>query len=115
MNLRDLARGKPCYLRLPGVCNGNPDTTVLCHRRAYGVAGKDQKPPDTCAFPGCHACHDVYDGRAPSDFDRDFLEAEASRAQNQWLKDLDREGYRLVKVEPRPAKPIAKILPRRVA
>jgi hypothetical protein len=97
MTIRELARGAPCYLRLPGICNHNPETTVLCHRRAYGVAGMGQKPPDTCAFPGCHACHDVYDGRTQTDFDREYLEAEADRAQNQWLKDLDRDGYRLAK------------------
>lgn len=115
MNTRELARGRPCYMHLAGVCNGNPDTTVLCHRRVYGIAGKSQKPPDTCAFPGCSSCHDVYDGRVKSDFDRDFLEAEADRAMCQWLKDVDLMGYRLVKVEPKRAKPASKILPRRVA
>lgn len=96
---RKSAKGMPCYLRLPGVCCHDPDTTVLCHRRVYGVAGGGQKPPDTCSFPGCVTCHAVYDGRVKSDFDRDFLEAEADRAQNQWLAELDRQGYQLVKIE----------------
>ena len=96
---RKSAEGMPCYLRLPGICSHDTETTVLCHRRVYGVAGGGQKPPDTCAFPGCRLCHDVYDGRTPSNFDRDFLEAEADRAQNQWLAEMDRQGYRLMKAE----------------
>jgi hypothetical protein len=97
MNLRKLARGMSCGLRLPGVCNHDPETTVLCHRRIYGVAGMGQKPPDTCAFIGCGACHDVYDGRRKSNFDRAYLEAEADRAQNHWLQYLNREGFRMHK------------------
>jgi hypothetical protein len=29
MNLRKLAQGKPCQIRIPAVCNGNRQTTVL--------------------------------------------------------------------------------------
>ena len=115
MSIREAARGRRCYLRLPGVCNGNPDTTVLAHIRANGTAGGGLKPPDTCALPACSACHDVFDRRVPSNFDREFLLAEASRGQRQWLKDLDLEGYRLVKVEPKRRPQVSKILPRRVA
>lgn len=103
MNLRQLARGAPCYIRLPGICNGNPETTVLCHIRDGHTGGMGLKPPDTCAVPGCSACHDVCDGRAKSDLDSDFVLAEMSRGHRQWLKDLDRDGYRLLKVEPKRA------------
>ncbi|MGP0834860.1 nuclease domain-containing protein [Serratia sp. CY85251] len=29
--LRDSARGHCCTLQIPGICNGNTETTVLCH------------------------------------------------------------------------------------
>lgn len=50
-------------VRIPGVCNGNPETTVLAHIRIGNVAGIGQKPPDICGVWACSACHDVIDGR----------------------------------------------------
>ena len=29
--IRKAAKGENCTLRLPGICNFNPDTTVACH------------------------------------------------------------------------------------
>ena len=63
MNLRSLAKGQPCQVRLYGICNFNPDTTVLCHLRRGGIAGVGQKPPDLCGVWACSACHDAIDGR----------------------------------------------------
>jgi len=62
--IRRAARGQDCTLRLPGVCNWNPETTVLCHSN-YLADGKGMglKAPDTAAAFGCSACHDVLDGR----------------------------------------------------
>lgn len=62
--LRELARGKPCMVRVPGICNSNPETTVLAHIRRGNVAGMGQKPPDTCAVWACSSCHDLIDGRS---------------------------------------------------
>lgn len=64
--IRRAARGQDCTLRLPGVCNFDPDTTVLCHSN-YLADGKGMglKAPDTAAAFGCAACHDVLDGRRP--------------------------------------------------
>lgn len=57
MNLRQLARGKACCLRIPGVCNRNPETVVLAHINTIwkGVA---LKSPDICAVRACSSCHD---------------------------------------------------------
>lgn len=63
-------------VRIPGVCNGNTETTVLAHIRRGGVAGMGQKPPDTCGVWACNACHDVLDGRARAKFDWDGLSRE---------------------------------------
>lgn len=65
MNPREEARGKECQIRIPGVCNGNNETVVLCHlnnKRLFGV-GTGQKVPDIFGAWGCSACHDVVDGR----------------------------------------------------
>jgi hypothetical protein len=64
--IRKSAEGQECTIRLPGVCNYNTSTTVLCHdNRIESGKGMGLKAPDTCAAYGCGACHDVLDGRAP--------------------------------------------------
>lgn len=62
-SLRRSARMQPCALRIPGVCNGRLDTTVLCHLRLFNNAGIGQKPHDLHAVYGCAACHRVLDSR----------------------------------------------------
>lgn len=62
--LRTFARGKPCLVRLAGICIWDESTTILAHIRRANVAGTGQKPPDTCAVWACSACHNVIDGRA---------------------------------------------------
>jgi hypothetical protein len=61
MNLRNLARGMPCMIRMPGVCNGNPETTVLCHLRMSGISGMSMKANDLLGAWGCSACHRYVD------------------------------------------------------
>lgn len=64
--IRKAARGQDCTLRIPGVCNFNIETTVLCHsNRIEDGKGWGIKAPDTKAAFGCSSCHDVLDGRAP--------------------------------------------------
>lgn len=53
-------------VRIPGVCSGNPETTVLAHIRRGNVAGMGQKPPDVCGVWACSVCHDVIDQRVGS-------------------------------------------------
>lgn len=60
--LRDSARGRDCTVRLPGVCNFNPDTTVLAHLPC-GSRGVGMKSPDLIAVFACSGCHDAIDGR----------------------------------------------------
>lgn len=62
------AKGQNCTLRLPGICNGNPETVVFCHLNS-GAAGKGMgiKAHDSLGFFGCSDCHAAYDqqrGRA---------------------------------------------------
>lgn len=67
INLRRLARGRECQVRIPGVCNSNPETTVLAHIRLGGVGGMGMKPPDICGVHACASCHDLIDGRRSSE------------------------------------------------
>lgn len=72
-DLRKLARGRECLVRLPDVCNGNPETTVLAHFRLAGLSGMGIKSPDLFAAFACSACHDAIDRRAHMDLDRDYV------------------------------------------
>ena len=65
--LRDSARGQCCALQIPGICNGNPETTVLCHLPSI-THGMGYKSDDFWAVFGCSSCHDVIDGRIPYDW-----------------------------------------------
>lgn len=58
------ARGEDCTIRLGGICNFNPETTVFCHltgvRFRKGIASKVS---DALGAFGCSCCHDAIDGR----------------------------------------------------
>lgn len=70
MNLRKLAKGQPCMIRVAGICNRNPETTVLAHYRLGGTCGTGMKPPDMLGAWACSACHDAVDGRVRSTWSR---------------------------------------------
>ena len=63
--ITESARGRECQIRIPGRCNGDPATVVLCHANG-SAAGKGigMKSPDMLGAYGCSACHDCYDGRS---------------------------------------------------
>lgn len=54
--LRRFARGKECQMKSEW-CNGDPETTVLCHSRRLTGTGMGQKPPDYWGYHGCSSCH----------------------------------------------------------
>lgn len=73
--IRSAARGQDCTVRLVGICNFNPETTVLAHLPC-GQRGIGIKSPDNIAVFACSACHDAIDGRVKADIDwRDMLRA----------------------------------------
>lgn len=61
MNLRKLAENQPCFVRLPTICNGRTDTTVLAHIK-NGWCGSI-KPPDIIGVFACFDCHNEMDRR----------------------------------------------------
>ena len=66
-HLRDMARGMPCLLRVPGVCTQDRATVVCCHSNLsiHGKAGA-RKADDQYSVWGCAACHRWLDaGPAP--------------------------------------------------
>ena len=84
--LRNSARGQPCFVRLPGICNHNPETTVLAH---LGGAGMGLKHDDLFGAFACSDCHDQLDGRSKPAFKKDYLMLAhyqgMQRTQQWWL------------------------------
>lgn len=58
--LRNSAKGQTCTFRIPGICNHDPETTVLCHG-PDPIRGKAMKTEDYWAAYGCSACHYALD------------------------------------------------------
>lgn len=58
--ITESARGEQCQVRMPGICNHDPETTVFAHRNG---AGWGLKELDCEGAYCCSSCHDVYDGR----------------------------------------------------
>ena len=54
------AKGEDCTLRIPGVCNFNPETTIFAHINGAGMA---LKAHDIHGCYSCSSCHDVIDNR----------------------------------------------------
>jgi hypothetical protein len=78
--IRKSAKGEQCLVRIPGVCNHNPETTVLAHYRLAGFCGTGMKPPDWMGAYSCSACHDVIDHR---------------KDPSQWLDAAEISSYHL--------------------
>ncbi len=52
-------------MRLPGICNFNPETTILAHYRLAGLCGTGMKPIDLIGAWACSDCHNaIDDGKA---------------------------------------------------
>ncbi|MGZ8220021.1 MAG: nuclease domain-containing protein [Methylobacter sp.] len=61
--LRKAAEGQECQIRIPGVCSGIDEQSVLCHMNGAGLALKED---DTEAAIGCFNCHQAVDGKPVS-------------------------------------------------
>ena len=60
--ITESAKGETCTFNLHGICNFNPETTVLCHA-PHPDKGMRKKGPDTWAAYGCSECHLEMDGK----------------------------------------------------
>ena len=59
------AKGRQCQIAILGVCNGNPETTVLAHlnNKRLFRCGMGMKVPDWAGAWACSDCHDCVDFR----------------------------------------------------
>lgn len=87
-----LARGRDCLVRLPDVCNHNPDTTVLAHFRLAGLNGMSMKPPSLVGAWACSACHDAIDRRSHPDLERDYVRLAHAEGVMRTISTLLAEG-----------------------
>jgi hypothetical protein len=60
-------------VRLPGICNFDPATTVLAHIRMASVSGFGVKCKDLLGAWVCSNCHDAIDRRRFTDLERDYV------------------------------------------
>jgi hypothetical protein len=92
MKLRKEARGRDCMVRLVGICNHNPETTVLAHVRMAGISGMGLKADDLLGAWACSSCHDAIDRRQHTDLDRDFVRLAHLEGVMRTITVLRREG-----------------------
>ena len=56
------ARNEPCLVRIPNVCNGNPETTVFAHNNGAGMGRKSVDGGLDEGGYACSNCHTWLDG-----------------------------------------------------
>lgn len=92
--LRESAKGMNCFVRIPGVCNSDSATTVLAHLNGGPMGGKTS---DLFGAFSCSNCHDVLDGRAPTDMPHEVIQLlhwqAIGRTQLWWVEN----GYIMIK------------------
>lgn len=59
----DAARGQPCTMQIPGVCNGDWSTVVFAHIRDV-FKGMGNKASDISGCDACSDCHAKFDGQS---------------------------------------------------
>ena len=59
------AKGQDCTVRIPHICNRNPETVVFAHLPGGGMG---MKRADIHGAYCCSACHDALDGRVKTDY-----------------------------------------------
>ncbi|SCC39218.1 DUF1364 domain-containing protein [Kosakonia oryziphila] len=91
-DLRKAAHGRECQVRIPGICSGNPETSVLAHYCLAGTCGTGIKPDDTQAAIACSCCHDVIDGRVKTEYSRDELRLMHAEGVMRTLAIWKKEG-----------------------
>jgi len=91
--LLEMARGRPCLLLVPGVCNHRIDTTVAAHSNLsiHGKAGA-RKADDQYSVWGCSACH----------YWLDFSKALANQKESAFMLAHARQvlAWRLIAMDP---------------
>ena len=98
--LRRSARGEDCTFEIPGFCNHEPSTSVLCHAPSE-VKGMGSKGHDYNAAIGCSDCHRALDEhRLPREDELFFWLRGLQRTWAIWIA----KGLILLPVDPATAK-----------
>lgn len=79
-------------VRLVGICNHNPETTVLAHIRMPGISGMGMKADDLLGAWACSSCHDAIDRRSHTDLDRDYVRLAHLEGMARTITILRKEG-----------------------
>lgn len=94
--IRDSAKGEECTLKIPGTCNYDAETTVLCHFTLHN-GGSAKLNGDLSAGYGCSGCHDVLDGRTVYDWMSGDKEFYMRRSMVRTLDRLVDKGIVVIK------------------
>lgn len=94
--LTRFAEGKPCTIRIPGVCEPSRDTTVACHLNS-NYKGTGNKSPDLLTVIGCYKCHAWIDGGYVGKASKAERDSEVLRAFKETLMEYYKAG--LIKVQ----------------
>jgi len=71
--LLNAARGQPCMVRIPNICNGNNETTVAAHsNQLIHGKGTSIKAHDCYIAWACNDCHAEIDQGKMDKADRQF-------------------------------------------
>jgi hypothetical protein len=73
--ITDSAKGEDCTLRIPGVCNFNPETTIFAHINGAGMALKAHDIHGCYACSDCHRYYDECNMGCGYELDYDMLRA----------------------------------------
>lgn len=73
MNLRKEAKGRQCQVRLPSICNYNPETVTLHHIKMAGLTGTGMKANDLLGTWICSECHRAVHHTLKTDLSRDEI------------------------------------------
>jgi hypothetical protein len=92
--IRASARNQDCTLRIPGICNRNPETTVWCHsNESIDGKGAGLKARDVEGCYGCSSCHAYYDGGyANLGIDRETVRSQFNVARVRSRSILELKG-----------------------
>lgn len=86
----DSAKGAPCAFRFPGICGGDPATTVWAHLNGARFGkGAGIKAHDILGAHSCHQCHfylDVGHGTKPLISNELLLECVLAGVTETWVR-----------------------------
>ena len=75
MKMTELAKGRPCEIRLDACQSGGEnETTVFAHLNGAGIGLKNRAGGFDWGCPACFNCHNILDGRILTNYDKDWLD-----------------------------------------